>query len=53
MEKQKPRVSGFIKQLALKDSVYKQIQTMTDGDRRQMAFAFLRVRSNQAAVSVM
>ena len=52
MEKQKRRVSGFIKQLALKDSVYKQIQIMTDDDRRQMAFAFLRVRTDQAIVSV-
>ena len=53
MEKQKRRVSGFIKQLALKDSVHKQIQIMTDDDRRQMAFAFLRVRADQATVSVM
>ena len=53
MEKQKRRVSGFIKQLALTDSVYKQIQIMTDDDRRQIAFAFLRVWADPATVSVM
>ena len=48
MEKQKRRLTGFIKKIALKDSVYKQIQVMTDADRKQMAMVFLEVSLHAA-----
>lgn len=44
VDKQKRRLTGFLNKIALKDSTYRHLKTLTNTDLRKMAEGFLRVR---------